>query len=65
MGITSLSLQTNLNITEALVHDPITRIKLEIPIYFTDHSEFITDQFRKILSKAIENEILSVLILAV
>ena len=30
---------------------------LEIPIYFTDHSEFITDQFKKILGKAIKNEI--------
>ena len=39
------------------VHAPITWIKLEIPIYFTDYSEFITDQFKKILSKAIKNEI--------
>ena len=39
---------------DARVHAPDTRIKLEIP---TDHSEFITDQFKKILSKAIKNEI--------
>ena len=42
---------------DARVHAPIKCIKLEIPIYFTDHSEFIGDQFKKILSKAIKNEI--------
>ena len=38
------------------VHAPITCIKLEIPIYFIDHSEFITVQCKKILSRA-NNEI--------
>ena len=45
-----------IKLKDARVHAPITRIKLEIPIYFTDHSEFITDQFKKIISKAIKNE---------
>ena len=35
---------------------PITCIKLGIPIYFIDHSEFITVQCKKILSRA-NNEI--------
>ena len=30
---------------------------MEIPINFTDHSEFITDQVKRILSKVIKNEI--------
>ena len=38
------------------VHAPITCIKLRIPIYFMDHSEFITVQCKKILSRA-NNEI--------
>ena len=38
------------------VHAPITRMKLGIPIYFIDHSEFITIQCKKILSRA-NNEI--------
>ena len=38
------------------VHAPITYIKLGIPIYFIDHSEFITVQCKKILSRA-NNEI--------
>ena len=38
------------------VHAPITCIKLGIPIYFIDHSEFITVQCKKILSRA-NNEI--------
>ena len=33
-------------------HAPIRCIKLGIPIYFIDHSEFITVQCKKILSKA-------------
>ena len=39
------------------VHAPITWIKLGIPVYFTDHSEFITGQCEKILSRANKNEI--------
>ena len=39
------------------VHAPITWIKLGIPIYFIDHSEFITVQCEKILSRANNNEI--------
>ena len=39
------------------VHAQITRIKLGIPTYFMDHSEFITGQCRKILSGANKNEI--------
>ena len=38
------------------VHAPIPCIKLVIPIYFIDHSEFITVQCKKILSRA-NNEI--------
>ena len=38
------------------VHAPITCIKLGIPIYFIDHSEFITVQCKQILSRA-NNEI--------
>ena len=38
------------------VHAPITCIKLGIPIYFIDHSEFITVQSKKILCRA-NNEI--------
>ena len=38
------------------VHAPITCIKLGILIYFIDHSEFITVQCKKILSRA-NNEI--------
>ena len=34
------------------VLDPVTCIKLGIPIYFVDHSEFITVQRKKILSRA-------------
>ena len=50
-------LSDNLQFKDVRVHAPITGIKLEIPIYFTDHSELVTDQFRKILSKATKNEI--------
>ena len=32
-------------------------MQLEISTHFTDNSEFISDQFKKILSKAIKNEI--------
>ena len=38
------------------VHAPITCIKLGIPIYFIDHSEFITVQCKNIISRA-NNEI--------
>ena len=34
------------------VHAPITCIKLRIPTHFIDHSEFITVQYKKILSRA-------------
>ena len=37
------------------VHAPVT---VGIPIYFIDHSEFITDQCKKILSKANKNKIM-------
>ena len=43
-------------IKDVRVHAPITCIKLWIPIYFIDHSEFITVQSKKILSRA-NNEI--------
>ena len=46
-------------IKDVRVHTPSTCIKLGIPIYFIDHSEFITVQFitvKKILSRA-NNEI--------
>ena len=43
-------------IKDVRVHAPITCIKLGIPIYFIDHSEFITVQCKKILSRA-NNEI--------
>ena len=43
-------------IKDVRVHAPITCIKLGIPIYFIDHSEFITLQCKKILSRA-NNEI--------
>ena len=38
------------------VHVPITSIKLGIPIYFIDHSEFISVQCKKITSRT-NNEI--------
>ena len=38
------------------MHAPIICIKLGVPIYFIDHSEFITVQCKKILNKA-NNEI--------
>ena len=41
-----------MGIKDVRVHAPITCIKLEIPIYFIDHSEFITVQCKKILSRA-------------
>ena len=44
------------HIKDVRVHAPITCIKLGIPIYFIDHSEFITVQCKKILSRA-NNEI--------
>ena len=43
-------------VKDVRVHAPITCIKLGIPIYFIDHSEFITVQCKKILSRA-NNEI--------
>ena len=43
-------------IKDVRVHAPITCIKLGIPIYFIDHSEFITVQREKILSRANNNE---------
>ena len=43
-------------IKDVRVHAPITCIKLGIPIYFIDHSEFITVQCKKIPSRA-NNEI--------
>ena len=45
-----------LSFKDVRVHAPITCIKLGIPIYFIDHSEFITVQYKKILSRA-NNEI--------
>ena len=39
-------------IKDVRVHAPITYIKQGIPIYFIDHSEFITVQCKKILSRA-------------
>ena len=45
------------NLKDVRVHDAITWIKLGIPIYFIDHSEFITVQCKKILSRANNNEI--------
>ena len=44
------------NLKDVRVHAPITCIKLGIPIYFIGHSEFITVQCKKILSRA-NNEI--------
>ena len=44
-------------VKDVRAHAPITWIKLGIPIYFIDHSEFITVQCKKILSKANRNEI--------
>ena len=44
-------------IKDVRVHAPITWIKLGIPIYFIVHSEFITVQCKKILSRANNNEI--------
>ena len=44
-------------VKDARVHAPMTWMKQEILVYFRDHSEFSTDQFKKILSKTIENEI--------
>ena len=44
-------------IKDVRVHAPITRIQLGIPIYFIDHSEFITVQCEKILSRENNNEI--------
>ena len=44
------------DLKDVRVHAPITCIKLGIPIYFIDHSEFITVQCKKILSRA-NNEI--------
>ena len=43
-------------VKDVRVHAPIRCIKLGIPIYFIDHSEFITVQCKKILSRA-NNEI--------
>ena len=44
-------------VKDVRVHAPITCIKLGIPIYLKDHSEFITVQCKKILSRANNNEI--------
>ena len=33
------------HIKDVRLHAPVTRIKLVIPIYFIDHSEFITGQY--------------------
>ena len=44
------------SVKDVRVYAPITYIKLEIPIYFIDHSEFITVQCEKILSRA-SNEV--------
>ena len=44
-------------IKDARVLAPVTRIKLGIFIYFINHSEFITVQWEKILSRANNNEI--------
>ena len=44
-------------VKDVRVHAPITWIKLGIPINFIDHSEFITVQCKKILSRANHNEI--------
>ena len=46
----------DVSIKDVRVHAPIKCIKLGIPIYFTDHSEFITVQCKKILSRE-NNEI--------
>ena len=43
------------SLKDVQVHAPITCIKLEIPIYFIDHSEFIAVQCKKILSR-VNNE---------
>ena len=49
--------QHSLGFTDIRVHAPITCIKLGIPIYFIDHSEFITVQCNpQIISRA-NNEI--------
>ena len=52
----SASLETKFYFKDVRVHAPITYIKLGIPVYFIDHSEFITVQCKKILSRA-NNEI--------
>ena len=56
LKVDSESHQVQFSFKDARVHAPITCIKLGIPIYFIDHSEFITVQRKKILSRA-NNEI--------
>ena len=54
---TDFLLPKNQQLKDVRVHAPIACIKLGIPIYFIDHSEFITVQCKKILSRANKNEI--------
>ena len=49
--------QNSQHFKDVRVHAPITWIKLGIPIYFIDHSKFITAQCEKILSRTNNNEI--------
>ena len=55
-GHRNVDLQLLFEFKDIRVHAPVTCIKLGIPIYFIDHSEFITVQCKKILSRA-NNEI--------
>ena len=50
--MTQSSLKALTAIKDVRVHAPITCIKLGIPIYFVDHSEFITVQCKEIHSRA-------------